>query len=114
MPKRPLGLKIIVGLNVLSALFVLLIGLGMMGFGAFMSGLLSSMFSGLGIVFIIVGAVSLFVSYGLWNLKKWAYQFTMAIQSFNIITNLISGQFLYIVFPIIIMGYLYSIRKRFR
>jgi len=113
MAERPLGLTIICILGFLGAILGILGGLAIFGLGAFFGGMIEGMFwgalgalgSGIGIVALIISIVLLYAYYGLWNMKKWAWTWTMILEIISILLSLASLN-AGIIIPVIIVIYL--------
>jgi uncharacterized membrane protein (DUF2068 family) len=110
--ERPLGIAILAILQMLSALFVLVAGAGMIALGAF------SMFLAiLGGIMLLFGLISFYVGYGLWNMKSWAWKVAIIVNIISIVLNLIPPiNWAGLIIPVIIVIYLQQedIKKRFK
>lgn len=110
--RRPLGVTIIAILVAIGAIFEIIAGLALL-----------VIFPPLGIFALIVGVVSLFVAWGLWTLKPWAFWLVVIVEVIHLIQAILSmarGQGTGIgdlVIPIIILLYLFldrNVRAAFR
>lgn len=110
--RRPLGVTIIAILVAIGAIFEIIAGLALL-----------VIFPPLAIFALIVGVVSLFVAWGLWTLKPWAFWLVVIVEVIHLIQAILSmarGQGTGIgdlVIPIIILLYLFldrNVRAAFR
>src|SRR5579863_4401695 len=110
--RRPLGVTIIAILVAIGAVLEIIGGL-----------LLLAVFAPVGIIALIVGIISLFVAWGLWTLKPWAFWMVVIVEVIHLVQALISvsrgqgGSIVDIVFPVIILLYLFmdrNVRAAFR
>ncbi|MFW9848676.1 MAG: hypothetical protein ACFFF4_06025 [Candidatus Thorarchaeota archaeon] len=114
---KPIGIVILAILQLLSALFYLASGaliiiatlpLGIFAiFGAFV-----------GLIFLIVGIIGLILFYGLWNLKGWAWLWTLIINILGVLGAIGNpiGNIIGLAISIIIIIYLFvpSTRAAFK
>ncbi len=110
--RRPLGVTIIAILVAIGAIFEIIGGL-----------VLLAVFAPVGILALIVGVVSLFVAWGLWTLKPWAFWMVVIVEVVHLIQAILSltrgqgGGVGDLIFPIIILLYLFldrNVRAAFR
>jgi len=99
-PSRPLGISILVIVEVIGGVVMLIIG-GVLLFGAksvafemslqgLVSGTISDLeflFAFLGIILLVSGAISLVLSWGLWNGKGWARTIMLILAGLGIISS---------------------------
>lgn len=110
--RRPLGVTIIAILVAIGAILEIIGGLALM-----------AVFAPVGIFALIVGVVSLFVAWGLWTLKPWAFWLVVIVEVIHLVQAILSlarGQgsgISDLVIPIIILAYLFldrNVRAAFR
>lgn len=128
--RRPLGVTIIAVLDIVVGLIALLGGiLGFLGLGL-AGGRLPTVLDAIGGVLlgiaIIIGLVSLFVGWGLWTLRPWAYWTTVVLEIITIVDHLLgwlahrlstASLISDILIPVIIVVYLLAdpnVREAFR
>jgi hypothetical protein len=117
MSGKPTGIVILAILQLLSALAYLALGafalmlvipLGIFAiFAAFAS-----------LIFLIVGIIGLILFYGLWNLKSWAWLWTLIINILGILGGIMDpiANIISLAISIIIVIYLFmpNVRSQFR
>ncbi len=121
MADRPLGLTIICILGFIGAIIGILSGIAIFGVGAIFGSLAGGTYGGLfgaiswiiGIVTLVIGVVSLYAFYGLWNMKKWAWTLTMILEVISIIFGLTSFNPV-IIISVIIVIYLWMKKDIFK
>ena len=110
--RRPLGVTIIAILVAIGAIFEIIGGLALL-----------AIFAPVGIFALIIGVVSLFVAWGLWTLKPWAFWLVVIVEVIHLVQAILSlgrGQSVGIgdvIFPIVILLYLFldrNVRAAFR
>ncbi|HLX57168.1 MAG TPA: DUF2127 domain-containing protein [Ktedonobacteraceae bacterium] len=110
--RRPLGVTIIAILVAIGAVIEIIGGL-----------LLLATFAPVGIIALIVGIITLFVAWGLWTLKPWAFWLVVIVEVIHLIQAFFSvargqgGSIVDIIFPIVIILYLFldkNVRAAFR
>lgn len=110
--RRPLGVTIISLLVAVGAVFEIIGGLAFLAIAP-----------AVGIFALIVGIISLFVAWGLWTLKPWAFWTVVIIEVIHLVQAILSiarGQgtgIADLVIPIIILLYLFldrNVRAAFR
>jgi hypothetical protein len=97
-PRRPLGVTIIailVGIQALLLLFLAIVSL----FLVVLPGWTASTGGGptgaritalvVGLLFLLFGAVSFFLAYGLWTLKRWAFMWVVIVEGASVIFGLV-------------------------
>ena len=121
LAERPLGVTIIAILQLIAALFLIfsgamgiLAGLAIPFFGIFLIAI--------GAMALIFGIIGFILFIGLWRLKGWAWWLAFIINLITIITSIysfyMSGftdylQLANIIIPLIIVIYLFFVRKHF-
>ncbi len=102
---RPLGITVLAILQLLGAI------LGLLGAGAAI--LLALALGPLGFIALLLAAVMLVFAiigfvlfYGLWNLKGWAWIWTLIINIINILLALFPVNVVSLIIPVIIVVYL--------
>ena len=103
--ERPTGISILAALQVIGGVFAVLGGLLVLAAGAYFG---EGFWAVISIVVFLLGFFSIVVGWGLWNLRKWAYQVAMILAVIGIITALLSlpGSILTLVIDGIIIYYL--------
>lgn len=92
MSDRPFGVTIIALVQLLSSLATLYAGqLILMGFADVGAPFSPSEIFTFGILTLILGAIGVLLSYGLFTLKPWAWVGTIILQGLAILLNLVSG-----------------------
>ena len=109
--ERPLGVTILAILQILGGILMLL--------GGMLGMIIILVFPILGIIFVVmlvIGIIELFVGYGLWGMKSWAWTWAMVINILNIILYIIQLDIVGLIIPLIIVIYLNQpdIKSRFR
>src|SRR5579859_1249645 len=97
---RPLGITIIAVLLALGgALTIVLIALPVLGVSALW-----------GIVYLALGIADFAIAYSLWQLMKWAFWATVAIEVLALVLNLLNGTLLSLnsILAVIILVYLFA------
>lgn len=118
---RPLGITIICLLGFLNAISMILIGLGLVGVAS-LAGLtgtvVGSVISGLGITgglaFLVLGILTFVIVYGLWEMQKWAWSWTIFFEGLAFILSLLSGNVIGVIISGIIVAYLWMNKGLFR
>lgn len=116
---RPLGITIISILSGLGGLSYLFFGVAALGFGGLAtaggaSASVAAPTMAVGVVYLVLGLVTLFCAYGLWALKSWAWMVAVVVQLIGLATVVlaaVTGSGLNIVsaaISILIVGYLMS------
>ena len=123
MSERPLGVSILAILQILGAIFLIVTG-GL----SLMAGLLfllipfwGILMVGLAAFMLIWGIIGLYIGFGLWNLKSWAYLVAMIFNIIaiimaiaNIFLSDILSAIISLIIPLIIVIYLYTQRDHFK
>lgn len=91
----PLGIKIVSVLMGLGALLGLL--LGFVGLGAHPL---------LGVLLFTLSGGQLYVAVGLWNMRKWAYKWALALQGLGLLLDLVQWRPIAAVLSVVILAYL--------
>jgi uncharacterized membrane protein (DUF2068 family) len=117
MADRPLGVTIICILQFIGAIILIILGALLVLGGLFLGPLLAVV----GAVFLVLGLISFFVTFGLWKLKSWAFWITIIINIIEIVTGIGSAvaagdysPILSIIIPLIVVIYLFTVRDHFR
>lgn len=114
MAGRPLGVTILALLQLLGALALLAVS----ALALSLILLLPLLAMLLALIPLIIGIVGLILFYGLWNLKSWAWIWTILINLLTIITSLgdITGNIISIAISVLIIVYMFSpgIKSHFR
>jgi hypothetical protein len=113
---RPTGVTILAILQLLGALVLLVVGaLALM---AFMLIPVFSFFAILALVPLFFGIIGLILFYGLWNMKSWAWLWTIIVNLLTIITSIFDpiGNIIQLAISLIIVIYLFTpdIKSQFR
>jgi hypothetical protein len=116
MVDRPLGVTIICILNWIGAIALIAIGVVAVIGGFFLPFLFI-----IGAIFLVIGIISFFVTFALWNLKMWAWWLVVILNFISIISGIggavAAGDFspiFGIIIPVIIVVYLITVRDHFR
>ena len=132
-PRRPFGVTVIAILVGIQALLLLFLGIVSL-FLVVLPGWTASTGGGptgarivalvVGLLFLLFGAVSFFLAYGLWTLKRWAFMWVVIVEGASVIFGLVGlfssdgnrsiGSF---ILPIIILLYFLldrNVRAAFR
>lgn len=106
MAERPLGVTILAILQLLGALALLAVT----GLALTLILVLPLLAMLLALIPLILGIVGLILFYGLWNLKSWAWIWTILINLLTIITSLgdIMGNIVSIAISLLIVIYMFS------
>jgi hypothetical protein len=86
---RPLAVTIIAILNIIGGIIFIAIGLGALGIAAIVPELSIVLFAIAGVL-IAIGIATLFVSYGLWKGKGWAWSTALLLSYIGIAFSIIS------------------------
>ena len=107
---RPFGITLLAFLHFISGLFGFAGGVGVTILLPNILGLV------LGGVLVVLGLLTFVVGWGLWNLRSWAWIWSMIVNILSIIVNLVSSNWIGIIIPLIIVIYLNQkeIKSRFR
>lgn len=117
--KRPLGLTILCILNFIGSLLEIMGGLVLIGIGGLgvAYGGIAAIFGAfgflIGIVSVLLGLVGLFVTWGLWIMKKWAWTIAIILQIIGLILNVINTSWYGIILNLVIVVYLWYIKDVF-
>jgi hypothetical protein len=132
--QRPLGVTIIATIVMIGGAIALvgaLLGIFGIGFlGHHISGMVGGFVSGIGYILgaiaLLIAIVTLFVSWGLWTLRPWAFWVTIVVEALAVLNTVISylrdrvtflamiGQ---LIIPVIILAYFLfypKVRRAFR
>ena len=111
---RPTGVTILAILQLLGA--IVLIAVGSLAVMAAL--LLAPLFLLLGAFPLIFGIIGIILFYGLWNMKSWAWLWTIIVNLLTIITSLFDvwNSLIQIIISLIIVIYLFTpdIKSQFR
>lgn len=91
--QRPIGVTIISILEALGGLFYIILGILAFVVGSAagaQNAALGAAGSIAGVILIIIGLIALFLAWGLWTLKRWAFWVTAVLQALAFIFGLIS------------------------
>jgi uncharacterized membrane protein (DUF2068 family) len=117
MADRPLGVTIICILQFIAA--IILIALG--AIFTLILAILVPLLAILGVFILVLGIISFIVTFGLWNLKNWAFWLTIIVNVISIVTGIATGvyagdpsAFTGIIIPLIVVIYLFTVREHFR
>jgi len=114
---KPIGIVILAILQLLSALFYLAVG-GLAVIAAAASGIFGIFFAFVGLIFLIIGIIGLILFYGLWNLKGWAWLWTLIVNILGILGGIMDpiANIIGLAISIIIVIYLFvpSTRAAFK
>lgn len=92
--EHPSGVTILAVLEFITGIFYIIAAIGLFTLAAI---------SAIGvIVFLLMGFIALGIGWGLWKLKKWAYQVAMILAILGILTNLLT-------LPVGIIGIIISV-----
>ena len=98
---RPVGITVIAVLAALGGIFMVFGGLAIIGLGAAGSaagvatmrpgiGLLGALGSAGGVLVLAWGLAQLYVAYGAWNLKPWAWTWLLALSVIGLVVAVLS------------------------
>jgi len=122
--ERPFGVTVLAILEIISALFslgagaLMLMAVGFIGaiieempggyWGAGFSGLVAGMLIAIGVVMVILGLISLFIAYGLWTDKGWAWTLCLVFSIIGLILSILSipSGIISLIINILILYYL--------
>lgn len=117
--QRPSGVTILVILEVIGGLFELGIGALMFSAAALLGdmmpedvpglgGVLTGLFSAIGIVLVIMGLIAFLIAYGLWTGQGWAWILCLIFSIIGIIIGILSlpGGIIGLIIDIIILYYI--------
>jgi len=114
--RRPLGITIIAIVLVIMGVLGIIIGIFTLVESFYMAYHpdIGMRFGFIGMTSILLGAVDLFVAWGLWKLKRWAFWATLVIAILDILQaawSLFNGETLWyvlfsVILPIIVLVYL--------
>lgn len=114
---RPIGVTIICILGFISTILGILIGLGTITIAglsiSFVPIELSAMISLGGFAILAINLVSLAALYLLWCMKKIGWILVMLFFSIKFIINLFTSRISALILPLIVLVYLWLIRKEF-
>ncbi|MFX1519636.1 MAG: hypothetical protein ACFFCD_06930 [Promethearchaeota archaeon] len=111
MADRPIGVTIICILQWIGA--IVLIALGALAAIAGLAGGYGWAFIA-GAIMLILGIIMFFITFGLWQLKKWAWWITIILNVISIIFSAAGGAFFGVIIPLIVLIYLIIVREHFR
>ncbi|MBS7636650.1 hypothetical protein KEJ37_04875 [Candidatus Bathyarchaeota archaeon] len=119
--ERPFGVTVLAILEIIGALFSLGAGAlmlmaagfigammgempGVPGFGGFIAGMLIA----IGVIMVILGLISLFIAYGLWTGKGWAWTLCLVFSIIGLILGILSlpSGIISLIINILILYYL--------
>ena len=118
--KRPLGVTILCALGYIGSVLTVLAGIALLAFGGATSslGVVGAILGGMGaiagVMLLAIGILGFFISRGLCNLKKWAWNVTMILEGLSVISSLVSMNIAGIIIPAIILYYLYTQKEIFQ
>ncbi|HVP23930.1 MAG TPA: zinc ribbon domain-containing protein [Conexivisphaerales archaeon] len=110
--ERPLGVTIIAVLDVLAGLLLILAGGAMFGvrfmLGAYGGPMASrpGLVAAFGVLFVIVGLVTVFLAWGLWNGSTWAWTAALVIAVLSSILHLLTFNIIGLIINVIVIVYL--------
>lgn len=97
-PRRPIGVTIVAVLVGIQALLLLFLGIVSL-FLVVLPGWTASTGGGptgarivalaVGLLFLLLGAVSFFLAYGLWTLKRWAFMWVVIVEGASVIFGIL-------------------------
>ena len=89
---RPAGVTILVVLQVIGAAFALLGGLAFLGIAGIttLRPVIEVLLVLVGTLLTAVGAINLFLAYGLWNGRGWAWTWALILNVFSIVLGIFS------------------------
>jgi hypothetical protein len=115
---RPVGVTVLVILAGFMSVIEIVgsfLGLSATGFTAIFLGDFVGLFGDLFLVIpIVVGIVGIFVAYGLWGLKSWAWVWTFLWIVLSIILSIFSGDLLSAGIESVLLVYLWIVREHFQ
>ncbi|TLZ85607.1 MAG: hypothetical protein E6K05_01045 [Methanobacteriota archaeon] len=115
--KRPIGVAIIAVLSFLAGLVEVLGGAALLGLAAIGAtvgaGFLAAFAGIIGVVLLLVGLVTLAVAIGLWRMRTWAWWIAIIVNIISVVISLGTLNYVGLVFPLIILIYLFVIRDKF-
>ena len=112
--QRPIGVTIIAVLDGLLGLLMLLAGGAFLGFESLMGlygGMLGQyhrLFVGVGIVYVLVGLVTIFLAWGIWKGSGWAWSAALVLALISAILHILSFNLLLLAINVIVIVYLFQ------
>jgi hypothetical protein len=91
--QRPVGVTIISILDGILGVLYILGGILTFSLGSAAAGRVpaaGTLGATAGVIFVIIGIITLVLAWGLWSLKKWAYWITAVLQALSLLFGLIS------------------------
>jgi uncharacterized membrane protein (DUF2068 family) len=85
--QRPTGVTILAVLAAIGGVFGIIGGLALVGFGGAVAGAGLAMIVGL--FLLVYGVLALFLAYGFWTLKPWAWTLGVGLQAAGIVLNIL-------------------------
>jgi hypothetical protein len=111
---RPTGVTVLAILQLLGALVLIFVG-GLAVMAALLLAPLLILFAAFPLIFGIIGLI---LFYGLWNMKSWAWIWTIVVNLLTIITSIFDpfNNLIQLIISLIIVVYLFSpgIKSQFR
>ncbi len=111
---RPLGVTVLAILQLLGALVLVVVG----GLAVMAGLLLAPWLLFLAAIPLIMGIIGFILFYGLWNLKSWAWIWTIVVNLITIITSILDPwtNIIQLAISLIIVVYMFSpgIKSHFR
>ena len=122
MPRRPIGVTIIAVLEAFAGVLLLLGGGAILGITSLMRayggavGASRGLASVLGLLFVVVGLAVIFLAWGIWTGKGWAWMAALVIAVLSLVLHLISFNIIGLVINGVVIFYLTrpSVRVYFR
>ncbi|MFW9953410.1 MAG: hypothetical protein ACFFD3_02575 [Candidatus Thorarchaeota archaeon] len=117
MSGKPTGILILAILQLISALYYCAIG-GLAVIAAAGAGIFGIFFAFAGLLMLIIGIIGLILFYGLWNLKRWAWFWTLIANALGVLAGIMDpiANIIGLAISIIIIIYLFvpDVRAAFR
>ncbi|TFH04446.1 MAG: hypothetical protein E4H14_14705 [Candidatus Thorarchaeota archaeon] len=111
---RPLGVTILAILQLLGALSLLVLG----GLAVLTALLLAPILILLAAIPLIIGIIGFILFWGLWNLKSWAWIWTIVVNLITIITSIFDpwNNMINLIISLLIVVYMFSpgVKSHFR
>lgn len=109
---RPLGVTIIAVLDAIAGLLLLLRGGAYFGIRSMMGsaggplGSYRGLFAGLGLLFVLVGLVTIFLAWGLWSGFGWAWTAALILAVLGLVLHLLSFNIIGLIINVAVLVYL--------
>jgi lysylphosphatidylglycerol synthetase-like protein (DUF2156 family) len=111
MADRPIGVTILCILSWIGAIVLIAFGAiaAIAGAGGGWGWLMLS-----GVAMLILGIVLFLITFGLWQLKKWAWWIAIILFIISIVFGVVGAAYFGVIIPVICLIYLIIVREHFR